>query len=459
MVRWVEENSSVRFVPSGLPDYRMEVPGARAGRGMITRPLDREKPGARLLQEIRLPLPGTRVFGSLQVDAIDLGKVTNPFGSLGNTAFCAKMIFRYMSDLVRYGKGTLLCNGNVLVGSLLHGLANSASTRTALWNNSSAELPILKSGRVEGLQILTGGKTLLVQARKGVVLATGGFPRSRDFATRYLPTSEWTAAAEGNTGDGLHIGIQSGGALAKPLKNAAVWSFISHYTIGNRVHNFPHLGLDRTEPGCLIIDTGGKRFANKSKGYQPFVCRFNDLKVNKAYLICDHRFIRRYGVGAALPWPYPFFQYIRRGYIIRGRILSELARKIDVDADTLTGTVEKFNSFAREGKDLDFQRGEGSFDKSFGDPSNLLTNQSLGLCETAPFYAVPMFSGNIGTVYGFRTNDNVQVLNKAGEVIPGLYAVWSDQNSVFAGTYPGAGATIGPGMVFGYRAGDLLSSS
>lgn len=458
MVSWVEENSSARFVPSGLPDYHMDVPGARPGRSMITKPFDGKNLGGTLLREIRLPLPGTRAFGSLQVDALDLGKVTRPFDSFENAAFCTNMIVRYTSDLIRYGKGSLLCNGNALVGSLLHGLIGNSSTSTTLWNNSSAQMPILNDGRVVGLKVSREGKTLSVQARKGVILAAGGFPRSKYLATKYLPTSGWTAAAEGNTGDGLHLGIQSGGALAKPLENAAIWSYVSNYYDRNRVHNFPHLGLDRTKPGCLIVDTDGKRFANESEAYQPFGRRFNDLKVDKAYFICDHRFIRRYGVGAALPWPYPLSQYVRRGYVLRGRTLSKLAIQIDVDPGTLIHTVERFNNFAREGRDLDFGRGEASFDKSFGDHSNK-PNQSLAPCEQAPFYAVPMYSGNIGTVYGFRTNADAQVLNEAGDIVPGLYAVGSDQNSVFAGTYPGAGATLGPGMVFGYRAGNSLVRS
>lgn len=455
MCKWVSDNSELGFIPSGLPDYHMDAPGAKVGRSMIARPFDGRKLGSELLRQIRLPLPGTRAFGSLQVDATNLGRLTDPFGSVGNASFMVKMMLKYGWDLIRYGKGSELCNGNAIVGALIKSLQN-ATNQVTLWNSSPALSPIVHDGKVQGLTILRNGRHTSVGARKGVVLAAGGFSRSREFATHFLPTSEWSASAETNTGDGLRIGLTSGGALARPLEDAAIWSFISQYRVKDRVYNFPHLGLDRTKPGCLIVDSDGNRFANESEAYQPFGQHFNKHKVLKAYFVCDHRFIRRYGVGVILPWPYPFAHYVRRGYVVRGRNIRELATRIDIDPVALSKTVDKFNGYAREGRDHDFHRGEGSFDVAFGDPRNR-PNQSLRPCERAPFYAVPMFAGNIGTVYGFETNEDSQILSSSGTVVPGLYAVGSDQNTVMRGTYPGAGSTIGPGMTFGYRAGVHLA--
>jgi predicted oxidoreductase len=132
--------------------------------------------------------------------------------------------------------------------------------------------------------------------------------------------------------------------------------------------------------------------------------------------------------------------------------IQELARKIEVDPDSLVDTVNRMNAYAASGVDLDFHRGETIYDKFYGDP-NVKPNGSLGPILNGPFYALPLYRGNVATVFGLKTNLDAQVMNANGKTIDGLYAVGLDQNTVMRGTYPGGGSSLGPGMTFAYRAG------
>jgi predicted oxidoreductase len=178
--------------------------------------------------------------------------------------------------------------------------------------------------------------------------------------------------------------------------------------------------------------------------------------IRRAYFIADRRFLRKYGMGMCLPFPYPIKHILKQNYLFQAKTIPELARKIEVDADTLVDTVNKMNDYARTGVDTEFHRGETIYDKFYGDAS-VKPNPSLGFCQRAPFYALPLYRGNVATVFGLATSVDSQVLDKEGKPIQGLYAVGLDQNTVMRGTYPGGGSSLGPGMTFAYRAGLHLS--
>jgi len=162
-------------------------------------------------------------------------------------------------------------------------------------------------------------------------------------------------------------------------------------------------------------------------------------------------------MGIGLPAPYPVRHLIRNGYLIEAPDIQTLAAKIGVPDDVLSQTVSNCNKHAAEGKDPEFHRGENAYDLILGDPTTGLPNPTLGLCVKAPFYALPIYPGNVSTVYGLSTDENSQCLDKEGKPVPGLYAVGLDQNSVMCGTYPGGGSSIGPALTFGYRAGMHLA--
>jgi succinate dehydrogenase/fumarate reductase flavoprotein subunit len=453
MVKWMEENSAVKFVGIHFPDYHMDLAGAAYGRTVMTKPYDGRRLG-RLVRQIRYPLQGTAAFGSMQVDLADINTWKTPWGSWNNFTFCTNNLSRYAVDLLRYGKGTVLCNGNALVGRLLESVSGAGVT---LWSNAPAVEPIVHNGQVSGLLIQKDGRKLQVQAKKGVVLASGGFARSAALSRKYLPNCDYTAAPRGNQGDGLRLGVASGGILGTPNEDNGLWAPISQYQTRNgQIRYFPHQALDRSKPGCIIVDGDGRRFANESAPYQPFGHNTHAAGVKKHYLVGDSTFLRRFGMGLALPHPYPISHILRSRYILSAPTISELARKMRVEESNLVATVERFNDFARQGHDPDFHRGEAIYDQFYGDPETR-PNPCLAPLMKPPFYALALYPGNVSTLYGLEANVHSQVLDKSGNPVPGLYAVGADQNNVMMGRYPGGGCTLGPGMVFGYRAGIHLA--
>ncbi|EXJ63363.1 uncharacterized protein A1O5_11684 [Cladophialophora psammophila CBS 110553] len=449
MVRWMEGNSEVKFFGLPFPDYHMDRKGAAYGRTVMTRPYDGRRL-KRLVRQIRYPLQGMSAFGSMQTPLGEIGTWQKPWASWRNMKFVSSSLLRYGADLIFYGKGTDLCNGNALVGRLLESVTK---TRITLWSNTPAIEPILDQGRVAGLVVRQEGRDLRIQAKKGVVLATGGFARSASLSRKYLPFSDYTAAPRGNTGDGIGLGIASGGHLPAPNKDNGLWAPISElHGPKGQVRHFPHQALDRSKPRCILVDGDGLRFANESAPYQPFGHDTHAAGVQKHFIIGDSVFLRRYGMGLALPFPYPVSRYLMRHYLVSAPTIRELARKLRINEENLAATVEKFNGYAREGRDPDFHRGEAIYDQAYGDASNK-PNPCLGPLEKPPFYALPLYPGNVSTMYGLETNINAQVLDGSGKAVPGLYAVGADMNNPMKGFYPGGGCTLGPGMVFGYRAG------
>jgi succinate dehydrogenase/fumarate reductase flavoprotein subunit len=256
----------------------------------------------------------------------------------------------------------------------------------------------------------------------------------------------------------MRIGVTSGGNLPAPLgKDAALWSPISELLPRKGPpRSYPHFAIGITKPGSIIVDGDGKRFANEAAAYQDLGRATNAAGIRKEYLIGDKRHLQKYGMGMALPAPYPVKHLIRRGYLVTAPTIPALASKLGMDPTTLSATIERFNGFARKGIDADFGRGDGSFDQAHGDPE-VKPNPSLAPLEQGPFYAVTMYPGHGVTMYGLKTNKDAQVLNASGSAVPGLYAVGADSNHFLRGRYPSGGLTLGPSMVFGYRAGLRLS--
>ena len=202
--------------------------------------------------------------------------------------------------------------------------------------------------------------------------------------------------------------------------------------------------------------SSGRRFVNEADGYYQYTTAMIDAASDgeevASWLLCDHRFQRRYPFGMAKPFPVPVWPYLRSGYLVRGRTLEELARRCGIDPVGLRQTVQRFNAFARAGEDPDFGRGSTPFNRGSGDPDHE-PNPSLGPVEKPPFYAIKVLPGSFGTFAGLRTDASSRVLDAAGKPVPGLYAAGSDQANVMGGHYPSGGINIGPAMTFGYLAG------
>jgi succinate dehydrogenase/fumarate reductase flavoprotein subunit len=452
MVEWMEENTTVKFKPVPLPDYHISKEGASVGRTILTQEFDGRKLGKRV-KEVRYPIQGYSAFGTMQADPAELPALTNPFGSISNFVHDTSRALRYAVDLVRYGKGTEMMNGNALVGRLFH---SGLQAGVEFWNNTPATKSIFDNG-VQGLVVQRDGREVNIRARKGLVLASGGFGRSPE-AQEYVG-HDWTAQPRGNVGDGKRIGAEIGGVLPPKNPDNGIYAPISllHMADGS-IRRFPHFAIDRSKPGSIIVGPDGKRFANESAPYQEFVAEMHTRRIRKAFFIGDHHFLRKYGMGMALPSPYPIYNLLRRGYLIKASTIDELARKMEVDATNLHATIKACNENAVNGVDPQFDRGGNIYDNFYGD-ANVKPNPNLGVLQKAPYYALRLYPGNVSTMWGLKCNKDAQVLDKDTKPIPGLYAVGCDQNSVFRGHYPGGGSSIGPAMAFGFRAGEHLAKA
>lgn len=299
-----------------------------------------------------------------------------------------------------------------------------------------------------------GGRRL--RAVRGVVLAAGGFPADQGRRRALFPhaptgAEHWTAAPPENTGDGQRLGETAGAAFDATLAQPAAWapvSLVPHQ--GRAPGHFPHL-IERAKPGLIAVRADGRRFTNEADSYHDMIA---DLLAATpegtpatCWLIADHRFVRRWGLGFAKPAPLPLAPYLRSGYLKRGRTLAALAAACGIDPAGLEATVAAYNGPARAGADPAFHRGGTPYNRVQGDG---------GACnapiEHGPFYAVEIRPGSLGTFAGLATDARARVLDIAGRAIPGLYAAGTDAASMMGGSYPAGGINLGPAMAFGFIA-------
>jgi succinate dehydrogenase/fumarate reductase flavoprotein subunit len=271
--------------------------------------------------------------------------------------------------------------------------------------------------------------------------------------------SHLSPGGPGNTGDLLRAAVEAGAALDESLSSPAAWIPVSRVPHRDGPGVFPHL-IDRYKPGVIAIAANGRRFVNEADSYHEFgkamLVASEGAADTHAWLLCDHRALRRYGLGFVKPFPIPLLPHLRSRYLIRGRTPEELARAIGVDASTLKNTVERFNRDANGGVDTEFGKGSTPYNRYLGDPEHR-PNPCLAPLAAPPFYAVRMMMGDLGTFAGLRCDAEARVLDRRGRPIPGLYAAGNDMASIMGGAYPGGGITLGPAMTFGFIAAHSLA--
>jgi len=458
MLRYMEANTEVRFYPVPLPDYKESLPGARVGRTIIATEYDGRRLGG-WIRKVRTPFAGYVAFGSMQSDPQHIGKFRNAFRTLEGFRFSAGRMFSFLVDRVLYGKGAHMASGNALVGRLLRSALDAGVT---IWTGTPALRTLSRDGRVCGIAVKRDGQDVEIAAQRGVVLASGGFGGNPDMIRKFMPMPDAHVSLhpESNTGDGLAMGQAAGGVMPEPNADNGIWAPISlvRDASGTVVSKYPHFGPDRGKPGSLIVGPDGRRFADEAAPYQDFVNAMVERNIGTAWFIGDHRFVRSYGMGIALPAPLPLRPHVDSGYLISAPTLPALAARIGLDPDALAATVARFNTHAAEGQDPEFGRGSTAYDNIQGDFGHA-PNPNLAPVEHAPFYAVPIHPGNVSTVHGLRTTPDAEVVDGNGTAIPGLFAIGLDQNSIMRGFYPGGGASLGPGMTFAYRAALKLAQA
>lgn len=464
-VDFFTSKTALRFdMPLVFPDYHAEAPGgAQGGRSMVTRPFDGRELGDRI-KTLGMPLPELTVFGMMLGSGKEIIHFMRVTKSLASAVYVAKRLSRHLMDVLRYGRGMTLTNGNALAGRL----AKSAlDLRIPMWLSSPVRELTVENGAVTGAIVSREGREVRIRARQGVVLACGGFPhdvarRKKMFPHAPTGSEHYSPGPTGNTGDGLRLAESAGGHIEDRLPNAAAWVPVSLTTRKDGSKGvMPHF-IDRAKPGVIAVMRDGRRFANEGNSYHDFVQAM--IKAAKpgeeiaAFLICDHKTLRKYGLGCVPPFPMPLGHHLQTGYLMRGDTLEALAAKAGIDVKAFTETVKQFNATAPLGHDPAFGKGSKAYNRYQGDAMHG-PNPCIAPIENGPFYAIKMVIGDLGTYAGIVTDENARALDAEGRVIPGLYAAGNDMASIMGGNYPGAGITLGPALTFGYIAGRHLADS
>jgi 3-oxosteroid 1-dehydrogenase len=448
---FIHAHTPVRFqwVPH-YADYHPEAPGGRpAGRSCEPVPLDARFLGAEL---DRLHPQYTKAPANMIVTQADFRKISLGLRTWRGPLTMVKVLLnRVVSGLLRR---RMYAMGNAIVIGLRQGLVEAG---VPVHYETELTGLALEDGRVTGVRVSRDGAETTIGARRGVILGSGGFEKNLEMREKYQPhptSVDWTTGSEFNAGGGILAGIAAGAQT--DLMDDAWWG----PTIP--LPNGPWFCLaERNLPGSIIVNQAGQRYMNEALPYVEAVHAMYDGEATgvghvPSWMVIDQRYRNRYlfaGLSPRQPFPGRWYQH---GTVRKAATVEALAAEIDVPADALQSTLDRFNGFARSGVDEDFHRGESAYDKYYSDPT-VKPNPSLHVIDRAPFYAVKIVPGDLGTKGGLVTDERARVLRADGSVIPGLYAAGNVSSAVMGHTYAGPGATIGPALAFGYLAAEDIA--
>ncbi|MEU3609617.1 FAD-dependent oxidoreductase [Streptomyces sp. NPDC035033] len=454
MVREFHDRTAVRFMYTpGYSDYYPErLGGYPQGRSVEPRVFDLGRLGPE--QRATMRRAGLPTYG-LTITSKDFRQLNMVGRTWAGRRTAVRVGARAALDLL--ARRQPLSLGEALIARMRYSLDRLGGE---LWLSAPMTGLVEEDGRVAGVRVTRDGRELAVRATGGVVLASGGFSHDQRLREKYLPgptSTEWSAAAEGQTGDALEPALALGAALDLMDR---VWGAPTVVPPGEKPF---FLVADRGIPNMVIVDAEGNRYANEAAPYHEFVDAMYAHEARggagavPSWLILDATARSRYVFTGLFPgqaFPRPWRE---SGFVKQAATVEELARLIGVDPGRLRATVDRFNGFARAGRDEDFHRGDSVYDRYYGDPT--LPNPNLAPLEKGPFHAIPVHPGDIGTKGGLLTDATARVLREDGTVIPGLYASGNVSSAVMGETYPGPGATIGPAMTFGRLAVDHIAQA
>ncbi len=457
------ESAGMQFrYADGWSDYYDTLPGGEPrGRSLVAKLFDINELGE--WKDKLSMYPGAHMpMGSEEYPTLFLAKRT-----WAGKRMALKLAWRMLSSKLR-GQD-LRANGAALQGRMLQ---IALREKLPIWTEAPVRDFIVENGRVAGVRVLRGGREINVEARDGVLINAGGFSRSREMREQFQPKPNswsWTNANPGDTGEVLQAAMRLGAAT--DCMNEAWWVITSlapgeklpEGAINSNGVAIPFMHhLDLSLPFSMMVDQSGERFCDEAGAYMEigqrmYVRHAATGKAVPSWLIMDSRQRKFYPWGTAAPGKIPQ-AWLDSGYLKRANSIAELAEICRIDKGGLEKTVSRFNEFCRTGVDADFGRGGRAFDRAHGDPS-VTPNPNLGAIESAPFYAVAMYPGDVGTAGGLVTDEFARVCRADGSVIAGLYATGNSTASVFGRCYPGAGASIAASFIFGYIAAAHASAS
>ncbi len=437
MLKYMEENSPLRFEVSTMPDYHPQFEGGHDGdasRSLGPLTFDKNELGESMAKLRPNPTMGLPLSFS-EMDKWD--SICKP----------QNMDFALIAERMEAG----LCGfGEALMAALYKGCLDRDIQPVT--NTRALEL-ITEDDKVIGIMADQEGKESFIGASKGVILACGGFEWNEELKEAFLP-GEITHpnSPPYNEGDGLKMAMSVNAKLANMTE---AWGWVSMSIPGEEYCGKAMSRGSLTEralPHVIIVNKKGKRFVNEAASYNDMFKPFWETNENTleyknlpSWHVFDQQFHDKYAFLTVMPGEdVP-------DYIAQADTIEELAKKVGIDPDGLVAEVDRFNGFVEKGEDPDFDRGLNSFDHYWGDNDNK-PNPSLGYIKKPPFYAMQNYCGTLGTKGGPRTNADAQVLHISGKPIKGLYAAGNVMAVVSGPSYFGAGGTIGPGMTFGYLA-------
>jgi succinate dehydrogenase/fumarate reductase flavoprotein subunit len=462
-LRDLEARTALRLRPvPTYPDYYPDLPGATAGgRVLEPVPFDARTLGA-LFKLLRDPLPEFMLFGGMMISRQDIPHLRRAGRSLRSALHVGKLLARYGLQRLAARRGTTLYLGNALAGWLFRSaLDRGVTIRTG---TSVRKLAADAQGRVSRVEVVDRTGSRWITATRGVVLATGGLSHDAELRGRYVPQAAGTLSATVDPGAaqrGARLAHAVGARLSAPTQDGAFWVPASTFTRGDGSRGiFPHTVTDRAKPGLVAVDTNGRRFVNEAVSYHEFVRAqlAHAGSAIPAWLICDGRFLWKYGLGKVKPFTRTVEGDVASGYLKRADNLAGLAEIIGVPANAFAATVAEFNRHAGRGEDPAFGRGGNIYQRFLGD-ADQRPNPCVAPLVAAPFYAVAVYPADLGMSAGIVTDERTRVLKDDGSPIPGLFACGNDMDSIMEGAYPGPGITLGPALTFGWLAGRTVAGA
>ncbi|MCP3735898.1 FAD-dependent oxidoreductase [Sphingomonas sp. RP10(2022)] len=453
MLRWLHAKTPVRYDSVPYPDYHVEYEGGKHGfRTHLPRGIDGRLLGDDILK-LRSASPAASLGGIVNWSFTDTNYLL--FRHKGWQKVLAKMLWAYASDWkhrLRSRKDRNLTLGNALVGGLWIALRER---KVPVWLDTPLVDLVEENGAITGAIVRHEGKTVRVRARRGVILAAGGFERNAEMRAEHLPGSPdptISGSQVNNTGDAINAAARIGAGLRNMQSTWCAPVFRVPGEDRARLSS-----IERALPGSMMVNRDGRRFLNEAASYHVVGQKMiegerSGGKTSPAWFVFDATYRKKYPAGPLFPIVPDALQLKGvRETMKKASSVEGLAAAIGVPADTLKATLARFNADAITGVDTEFDRGGPAYDRMYGDPS-VKPNPTLAPIVAAPFYALPIYGGDIGTNGGIVTDENARALDTDGHVIAGLYAIGNTAASVMGESYPGAGVTLGPAMTFGYVA-------
>ncbi|OBJ90922.1 FAD-dependent oxidoreductase [Mycobacterium asiaticum] len=465
MIATFEAETDVRFEPvREYPDYDGFQPGAKpGGRPLEPLPFDGNRLG-KDFATLHPCYPGELIFDRFMMRLAEARALMQPGikPKLGLLTGLGRYARRRDARRRWHGRDPYLTLGQALMARLRSELK---SRGVPVLLNIAVRQLIKAHDRVVGVELDSGR---VIRARKGVLVATGGFERNDLMRKRYQPLpvdARWTVGHEGNTGDGIVLATQVGADLDTATMDNCWWT---PAVLPPGEPTAWVLVIEKSLPWSLFVDRDGRRFVNEASNYNNigkamYAAHQATGKAIPAWMIFDAKYRRKFPIGPVKPGMLQPDRLVPErlrpghGWLHKADSLETLAAQIGVPATDFTATVRRFNDFARRGTDPDFHRGETLNDLHYTDP-RVKPNPSLGPLDKAPYYAVQVVPGDLGTKSGLRTDTCGRVLAADGAPIAGLYAAGNTTVSVMGPSYPGAGGTLAPAMTFAFLAVEAMVS-